>query len=219
MGVLKKENRDLRKNYTIFLQIGLIVTLTVFLVAFKLDLRSEKETKDMTEEQEVVKMKDIVQTKHEKKPPPPPKPQVPQEVPNDEVIEDKALNINSEITSDQKLDLPDPPKKEDKEEQEEKVFVVVEQEPQLKGGLKKLQQRINYPERARKAGIEGRVFVEFIVNQNGQVENPKVIRGIGGGCDKEAIRVIKQAEFQPGMQRGKPVRVRYTMPIVFQLKN
>lgn len=217
MGRRKKEDQDLRKHYTIILQIGLVVTLTIFLVAFKVDLRSQDSNEDLTDEQEVVKMKEIVQTKHQKKPPPPPRPQVPQEVPNDEIVEDRPLNINAEINMDQKLDVPDPP--EDEGEEEEKVFVVVEQEPELIGGLKGLQQKIEYPDMARKAGIEGRVYLQFIVNKNGEVENPKVVRGIGGGCDKEALRVIKQANFKPGRQRGKPVRVRYSLPIVFQLQN
>ena len=72
---------------------------------------------------------------------------------------------------------------------------------------------------ARKAGIEGTVNIQFIVNENGEVEDPRVIRGIGGGCDEEALRVIKNAQFEPGRQRGKPVRVQYSVPIRFQLQN
>lgn len=81
-----------------------------------------------------------------------------------------------------------------------------------------LQEKIRYPELARRAGIEGRVHIQFIVNEMGQIENPQVIRGIGGGCDEEALRVIKTAEFTPGLQRGKPVRVQYSLPIFFKLR-
>jgi protein TonB len=91
--------------------------------------------------------------------------------------------------------------------------------PKLKGGLASLQKKINYPDMARKAGIEGRVIIQFIVNEQGKVENPRVIRGIGGGADKEALRVVKQAEFEPGRQRGNPVRVQYSLPITFKLQN
>ena len=66
-------------------------------------------------------------------------------------------------------------------------------------------------------GIEGRVTVQFIVNEKGEPTNPRVIRGIGGGCDEEALRLVKQARFKPGMQRGVPVRVQYSLPIVFRL--
>ncbi len=217
MGQRKKEDKDLRKHYTVILQTGLVVTLILFLFAFKLDLRTGGANDDLTEEQEVVEMEEVVQTEHEKEPPPPQKPQVPEEVPNDEIVEDRALDINAEINMNQKLDVPDPPK--DEGEEEEEVFVVVEQQPELKGGLKSLQQKINYPDMARKAGIEGRVYLQFIVNKDGKVEDPKVTRGIGGGCDQEALRVIKEAEFVPGRQRGKPVRVRYSLPILFRLQD
>lgn len=100
---------------------------------------------------------------------------------------------------------------------QEDFFVAVEDMPELKGGLTGLQKKINYPEMARKAGIEGRVIVQFIVNEQGEVEDPQIIRGIGGGADKEAMRVVKQAQFEPGMQKGQPVRVQYSLPITFQL--
>ncbi|MCC5915321.1 MAG: TonB family protein [Balneolaceae bacterium] len=103
------------------------------------------------------------------------------------------------------------------DEPAEDYFVVVEDMPELIGGLQTLQQKIRYPEMARRAGIEGRVYVQFIVNEEGQVENPQIIRGIGGGADEEALRVVSEAEFRPGMQRGRPVRVQYSIPILFRL--
>jgi len=212
----KKPKADLRKYYTVFLEVGLIAVLVIFLVAMKVNFQSEQEEVDLTEEQEVVQMEEIVQTKHQEKPPPPPRPPVPVEVPNDEVIEDQILNIDAELNLDQELEMPPPPPEE---EEEEDFFVVVENMPELKGGLAALQQKIRYPEMARKAGIEGRVIIQFIVNEQGQVENPRVVRGIGGGCDEEALRVVKQAEFVPGRQRGQPVRVQYSLPIVFKLQN
>ncbi|MDX1671415.1 MAG: M56 family metallopeptidase [Balneolaceae bacterium] len=96
-------------------------------------------------------------------------------------------------------------------------FVVVEKMPHLKGGLSDLYECIDYPEDAQQAGIEGRVIVQFIVNEQGDVENPKVVRGIGGGADEESLRCVEQAEFEPGMQRGEPVRVQYSLPVVFKL--
>ena len=70
---------------------------------------------------------------------------------------------------------------------------------------------------AARAGIEGRVTIQFIVNESGDVENPRVISGIGGGCDEEALKVISEAKFEPGIQRGRPARVQYSIPIVFRL--
>jgi len=98
-------------------------------------------------------------------------------------------------------------------------FVVVEEMPELIGGLGELQQQIRYPEMAQRAGIEGRVFVQFIVDENGDVLDPQIIRGIGGGADEEALRVVSQAKFTPGMQRGRPVPVQYSLPISFRLTN
>lgn len=216
--VRKKEKIKLRNYYSIILEVGLIVTLGLMLFAFTANFSTNEEDVNLIEEQETVEMKEIEQTKQVETPPPPPKPPVPVEVPNDEVVEDRVLNLDAEMNMDQKLDVPPPPKEEE-EEEEDQVFVVVEKQPKLKGGIAGLQKKIEYPEMARKAGIEGRVIVQFVVNEQGEVKNPKVVRGIGGGCDKEALRVVKTAEFTPGMQRGRPVKVQYTLPITFQLRN
>jgi protein TonB len=96
-------------------------------------------------------------------------------------------------------------------------FVVVEQMPVLIGGMGNLQKQVKYPETARQAGIEGRVIVQFIVSETGSVINPKVIRGIGGGCDEAAIEAVKKVTFEPGSQRGVPVPVQFSLPIVFRL--
>lgn len=117
-------------------------------------------------------------------------------------------------------DEPTPQPQESQEEESDDFFIAVEDMPELKGGLGYLQKKLEYPEMARKAGIEGRVIVQFIVNKQGEVENPRIIRGIGGGCDKEAMRVLKEeAEFEPGRQRGEPVRVQYSLPLTFQLQD
>ncbi|WP_440999674.1 energy transducer TonB [Fodinibius sp. SL11] len=212
----KKPQADLRNYYTIFLQLGMVAVLLIFITAMKVEFVSEKQDVDLTQEQEVVEMEEVTQTKQEEKPPPPPRPQVPVEVPNDEIVEDQEINIDADINMDEPLPEPEEPAEE---EEEEDFFVAVENMPELKGGLGELQKQINYPDMARKAGIEGRVIIQFIVNEQGRVENPRVIRGIGGGCDKEALRVVKQAEFEPGRQRGNPVRVQYSLPITFKLQN
>jgi len=126
------------------------------------------------------------------------------------------VRVRQSLALNYELEMPPPPKEE---EEDENFFVAVEDMPKLKGGLARLQQKIQYPKMAKKAGIEGRVIVQFIVDDDGTVDNPKVIRGIGGGGDEEALRVVKQATFEPGRQRGKPVRVQYSLPITFQLPN
>lgn len=213
----KQTKADLRKYYTLFLEIGLIAVLLIFIVAMKVDFKAVKQTGNFIQEQEVIKMEEVVQTKQTERPPPPPRPPVPVEVPNDEIIEDEILDIDAELNFDQKLELPPAPP--EAKQQEEDFFVAVEQMPELIGGLAELQKRIKYPNIARRAGIEGRVIVQFIVNEDGTIDNPRVIRGIGGGCDEEALQAVSEAKFKPGRQRGEPVRVQYSLPVIFKLQS
>lgn len=213
----KKPEADLRRSHTVRLQIGMALTLALFLLAFKVEFRDQQEMLQLVEEQETVKMEVIEQTTQVKAPPPPPRPQVPVEVPNEEVIEDEIIDLDADLDLDAPIDLPPPPPPAD-DEPEEEIFVVVEQQPELIGGMAALQRGIKYPEIARKAGIEGRVYVQFVVDEKGNVLNPTVIRGIGGGCDEEALRAVAKAKFKPGMQRGRPVKVRYSLPVVFKLQ-
>lgn len=216
MRYFKKNGVDLKEYYTLFLETGLILSLLAFLVATKIEITESPQSIELGDVQEVVQMEEMVQTEQIEKPPPPPRPPVPVAVPNDEVIADEILNIDAELNLNESIELPPPPPQAESE-REEDFFIVVEEMPHLKGGLVNLQQQIRYPEKARKAGIEGRVIVQFIITEKGEVEDPRVIRGIGGGCDEEALRVVKKAQFVPGRQRGKPVRVQYTLPIVFRL--
>lgn len=128
------------------------------------------------------------------------------------VIEIKLID-KEKAYSDLRPNTPPPPSKKSGQND---FYVAVERMPQLKGGINALMQNVNYPENCKKAGIEGRVTVSFIVDKQGNVENPNVIRGIGGGCDEEALRVVKQAEFEPGTQDGKPVRVQMSLPVLFK---
>ena len=97
-------------------------------------------------------------------------------------------------------------------------FLVAPQMPVLEGGLGELQQRVVYPPYAITQGIEGRVVVQFIVTEEGNVACPQMIRGIGGGCDQAAVDAVSEAKFTPGEKDGKPVRIRYSLPIVFRLE-
>ncbi len=215
-----KRNNTLRKNYFISIELGLIFSLGLFIFLFKMDFYpTQGEEQVFFEVQEEVFVEEIVQTKQTNTPPPPPRPPVPVEVPNDEIIADDIVELDLEFDLDGPMDLPPPPPKQAEEEIEDEVFVVVEQPPVLVGGIAAVQKRIVYPELALKVGIEGRVVVQFVVNKEGKVVNPVVMRGIGGGCDEEAIRAVKLAEFQPGMQRGRPVAVRYSLPITFKIYN
>ena len=104
-------------------------------------------------------------------------------------------------------------------ESDGEVFMIVENMPELIGGLASIQQNIKYPDIAMKAGIEGRVFVQFVVDENGEVQEPVVVRGIGGGCDEEAVRAVSLAKFRPGRQKGQAVKVKMSIPITFKLSD
>lgn len=219
-NIRTKPEKNLRNYYTIFLEIGLIAALLILTVLARVQFKTDEIEIPVLGEQEVIEMEEIVQTKQIERVPRPPRPPVPVAVPNDEIIEEVDINIDAELDFNATLELPPAPPQqaEEKQEEEEDFFVLVEQMPELIGGLGSLQQEIEYPERAIRANIEGRVYVRFIVNEKGEVENPEVIRGIGGGCDEEALRVVKMAKFKPGLQRGIPVRVQYNLPVIFRIK-
>jgi TonB family protein len=113
---------------------------------------------------------------------------------------------------------------EDREFEEDKdVFTIVEQMPGFPGGqealFKFLGENIRYPKKALNAGIQGVVYVTFVVEQDGTISRARVLRGIGGGCDEESLRVVNSMPtWMPGVQRGKPVRVQYNLPIRYTLR-
>lgn len=104
----------------------------------------------------------------------------------------------------------------------DEVFVFVTDGPEFIGGeearIKYLQKNIKYPEMAKESGIQGTVYITFVVEKDGSITNVKVLRGIGGGCDTESVRIIKKMpKWKPGMVKGKAVRVQYNMPIRYVL--
>jgi len=110
-----------------------------------------------------------------------------------------------------------PPPVEEEEEIPVEFFVAVEQMPEPIGGIAAIQQKIIYPEIAKRAGVQGRVYVKAFVDEAGNVQKADVIKGIGAGCDEAAIAAVLKTKFKPGKQRGKPVRVQVSIPILFKL--
>ncbi len=97
------------------------------------------------------------------------------------------------------------------------VFTVVEKMPEVKGGLQSIYDNIEYPALAKRNGVEGKVFVKFIVDENGNVSNPEILKDIGGGCGEAVKEGIVNVKFTPGQQGGKNVKVYYTLPINFKM--
>lgn len=98
----------------------------------------------------------------------------------------------------------------------DEVFVVVEQLPVLIGGLEKLQSDVNYPIDGCPTSLQGRVFLQFIVDKEGNVQEPSVVRSLSESCDAEALRAVRNLTFEPGLQRGQRVNVKMSLPVMFK---
>jgi protein TonB len=214
---LKNPIADLRLKYKKTFEISLIIALAIMIVAFKFfpDLKTN-EVK-LEGPQELFTVEDIQQTKQENRPPPPPKPPIPIEAPSEDVLEDieigdTELDVNAEMEA-----PPPPPKEEKKVEEEPTYFVAVEEMPEPVGGIKAIQEKIVYPEIAKRAGVEGKVYILAFVDESGNVTKAQVLKGIGAGCDEAALDAVLKTKFKPGKQRGKPVRVQVSIPVVFKL--
>ena len=100
---------------------------------------------------------------------------------------------------------------------DEGIYLMCEKMPELVGGMDALQKMIRYPLQAKSLGVQGVVYVQSIINEKGKIIKPKVVKKLGAGCDEEAVRVLKKSKFKPGYDKGKPVKVRFTLPIFFRL--
>lgn len=163
--------------------------------------------------------------------PPPPPPKIIQAeiiAVSDEIeIEDLEISLDIEIHESTVIETqefsPLPVFEEPEEEEVDEIFVVVEQYPEPENGIaafyRYIQEHMNYPSRARTMNVKGKVFVQFVIFPDGSVRDVEVIKGIGGGCDEEALRVVKESPIRwlPGKQRGVPVKVRMVLPITFDL--
>jgi len=100
---------------------------------------------------------------------------------------------------------------------DEGVYLMCEKMPELVGGMGAMQRKIRYPLQAKSLGVQGAVYVQCIIDEKGKPVSPKVVKTLGAGCDEEAMRVLKKSKFKPGYDKGKPVRVRFTLPVFFRL--
>ncbi len=212
-----------KKKITLFL-IGLVASLALMLVFTELRSASIGD-RDLPEEKSGLEDEEILEVMIEQEivppPPPPPPPPEPEII---EVVEDEAeveeTEIEAETEADEEIEIVE---EVVEEPVIEKVFSVVEKMPSFPGGEEKLYEylgkNIKYPQMAKEAGVQGRVYVQFVVEKDGSITDVKVARGIGSGCDKEAERVVnKMPKWEAGEQRGKKVRVKYTLPVLYQLR-
>ena len=207
-----------------FIQIGLIISLAVAWAVFEIKSYDKRELTDIGRTVEVVEEEMVEITKQEQKPQPV---EVPKQTTQIQVVEDDVevedVDINAEVDQNEVIEEYVPVEVEEEEIVEAEIFTIVEEMPEFPGGMAKLAdylaKNIKYPQMARESGIQGRVFVNFVVEPDGSVSNVNVMRSLGGGCDEEAMRVVKSMpKWKAGKQRGKPVRVSYILPVNFKLQ-
>ena len=202
------------------LPLGYILSLLLLIIAFRLPtLVSEHRDQYVIKEQQVVQVEEVLQTEQKNAPPPPARPSIPITVPNDALIADDALDLDALLDIDASVTyVPPPPAPVREEVQEAEIFVVVEDMPSIIGGTAALYARLDYPEIARAAGVEGLVVVQVTVEPDGRPSNPVVARGVAQVLDEEAVRAVMDLRFNPGRQRGRAVRVNFAIPVRFRLR-
>lgn len=246
--VFKNRNKEygsyvLRKKYRRYLTISLIIGLLVIMSAAAYPLINAYLNKEkLLREKEKSVTAEMLNMPKEDLPPPPPPPPPPEALVEKvkftapKVVEDTTVesDFGKQDLLNQKGNTEVPSEEVQIEEKEVKtqvieqkveaeVFLIVEEPPTFPGGdaalYKWLGENLKYPEEAKELGIQGRVFVSFVVEPDGSTSNAVVKRGIGGGCDEEAIRIVKaMPKWGAGKQRGQPVRVQFNLPIKFTLQ-
>jgi protein TonB len=221
MTPYKLPGADHRKKYYLHLEIGLLFALLIVGMAFQFRWTPKEDFQVTLEQQEVVHLEEIKQTEQKAEAPLPPPPSVPVEVPNNQVIEQEELNFDASLDLDAALDVsegpPPPPEESDApEEKKDEIFVAVETRPDC-GGIESLQEHLEYPRIAERAGVEGNVYVQFVVSETGAVTDPVILKSDHSIFDTPALEAVQKLSCTPGKQRGTPVKVLMTLPVRFRL--
>lgn len=220
----KNPQVDLSRKSGLFMNIGLVVSLSFVLFAFEYKSFEDGSLLELATINE--KFDEMIEIPPTIQPPPPPpiirQPEI-TVVEDEEEIEDEIeIIFDTEMTDDTEIDeileLDEPTDNFD----ENATFLFVEHQPTFDGGYsafyKFINKKLRYPSQARRMGIQGKVFLNFVIDKEGNITSIKVIRGIGAGCDEAAIKALQSApKWNPGKQRGIPVKVSMSLPITFKL--
>ena len=220
----KYDSVNINKFKLLFVNVGMILSLAIVLAAFEFPDFEEQILIDLgtvtADEDEILAIPPTEQL-----PPPPPKVQQPEiiEIPDEEEIEEE-IEVDLDIEMDEEEVVEEIVDNEESEEEEvvDQIFEIVEDAALPIGGYqtfyKFVKKNMKYPRQAKRMGIEGKVYVQFVVDKDGSITNIKVIRGIGAGADEEAARVLSIVpKWKPGKQRGRAVKQRIVLPISFKL--
>jgi periplasmic protein TonB len=205
-----------KQSYKKILEISMLFALMLMIVMFQAFKRFDQKSSIIQEKEIVINVDEIPLTEQIKRPPPPARPSVPiptedEDVPEDLTIDETEIDFNEEPPP-----APPPPK----EAEETPFFVPYDSRPEIIGGMAEVKKYLKYPEIARRAGVAGTVFVQVLVDIQGNVIDTKVIKSLGNnGCDEAAIIALKKVKWKPALQRDKPVQVWIGIPVVFQLKD
>jgi len=228
MLLQKSASANLENKRMIFLEIGMIISLILVLLAFNWKTYEKQILNPYLRGAENIpeEMAQITQ----QKPPEPPKINIPPAVTMINIVDDE-MDLDDEFIIDAEINESDAVpvyisvpvmKEEEGPVGEEEIFKVVESMPVFPGGEKALysflSNNMRYPAMAKEAGISGKVYITFVVERDGSITDVQLLRGIGGGCDEEAVRVIqKMPAWSPGKQRNVPVRVQFILDVKFTL--
>ena len=231
MEIKKSPKANLENKKFLFMEIGLVVALLMVLGAFEWSTTEGTDLASLGDETAVVIEEEQVPITQEEQLPPPEVPKEPVmsdiiDIVDDDIkVEDNFL-LSTEDDASLGVEIRDYVVEQEVEEEveEEVPFAIVEQKPTFQGGdantfTKWVFSKIVYPEIAKENGVQGRVTLQFTIDVDGSVKNVRVLRGVDSSLDKEAVRVVSSSpKWKPGMQRNKPVKVKYTFPVVFQLR-
>ena len=229
MEIKKTPKADLENKQSTWLLVGYVIVLAFMFIAFEWTKRDIKIDTSQAITDRVFEEEIIPITEQPEQAAPPPPPAAPPIAETLTIVEDDAdveeTTIATSEETNQAVEIKYVPVAVEEEEPEEQtIFEVVEQMPEFPNGgmaglMQYLSKNIKYPTIAQENGTQGRVTVQFVVNRDGSIVDAKVLRGVDPYLDKEAIRVISSMpKWKPGMQRGKAVRVKYTVPVMFRLQ-
>jgi protein TonB len=222
MKTKKTAKANLEKKKTLFFQLGLIISLSLVFLAFEWK-QSDKNQNEWDQIAAIDIPEELIQITTPEKEPPRPKPQTTdiEEVEDDEKAEDIKINVEDDLLTKVKEFIIIEKVKETPKEEE--IFEVVQKMPEFNGGEKEmyeyLAKKMKYPEAAKAVGVQGIVYIGFVVEKDGSISNTQILRDIGAGCGEEALRVVNDMpKWIPGEQRDKKVRVKFTLPVKFTLQ-
>jgi periplasmic protein TonB len=230
MVLKKRPDLEINYNRNLFLVVGIIISILVTIGAMEYRFYEDLEIialSDFTDNNSVAEEIYVPPTQQE---PPPAVIQQPEivEVPDEqEIIQEVEMNLDANINQEIKVTAPVIVSTEAQaapvaEEVKEEIFMIVEEQPTFEGGLeafyKYVAENLEFPKEARRSGVDGKVFTEFVVDKDGTLDAIKIIKGIGFGCDDAAIKVLQNSpKWKAGKQRGRNVKVRMSLPIYFKL--